>query len=77
MCHVTGGVNCISPVTEETVYTNMPKAHMEVYVKGLNINGADDNDSAKIYINGTNLQIRRGVAGNNYRFTFSYPVAES
>ena len=76
MCHVTGGVNCISPVSEATVYTNMPKAYMEVYARGLNINGADDNDSAKIYINGTNLQIRRGVAGNNYMFTFSYPTTE-
>lgn len=78
VCHVTGGINCISPASNLTVVCdNIPKTYMGVYAIGLNIKGVEDNDPVKIYIEGTNLNLRGGVAGNNYRFTFSYPVADS
>ena len=74
---MTGGIDCVSPIISGVIVcTNMPKSYMAVYARGLDINGADDDDTAKIYINGTDLHIKRGVAGNSYRFTFSYPVAE-
>lgn len=77
ICHVTGGINCISPASNLTVVCdNMPKASLSAYASGLNIKGAEDNDPVKIYIEGTNLNLRGGVAGNNYRFTFSYPVIQ-
>lgn len=75
ICHVTGGINCISPASGLTVVCdNMPKASLSVYAIGLNIKGAEDNDPVKIYIESTNLNLRGGIAGNDYRFTFSYPI---
>ena len=77
VCYVTGGVDCVTPLSELTVCTNIPEAYMAIYVKGMNINGKEDEDPAKIFINGSNLQLRRGVAGNSYRFSFSYPLTKN
>ena len=55
----------------------MPNATLSAYASGLNIKGAEDNDPVKIYIEGTNLNLRGGVAGNDYRFTFSYPITNN
>ena len=77
VCYVTGGIDCVTPLSELVVCTNMPKAYIETYVKGMNINGEEDADPVKIYINGSNLQLKRGVAGNSYRFSFSYPLTKN
>ena len=74
VCYVTGGIDCVTPVSQLDVCTNMPNAYIETYAKGMNINGEEDADPVKIYINGSTLQLRRGVAGNSYRFSFSYPL---
>ena len=76
VCYVTGGVDCVTPLSELVVCTNMPEAYMETYAKGMNINGEEDTDPVKIYISGSTLQLRRGVAGNSYRFSFSYPLTK-
>lgn len=79
ICYVTGGIECISvPTSKNTnVTTSIPKAITDQYFRGFNINGNDDSSCMKIYIHNSTLNLRYGVNGNSYRFSFSYPVAES
>lgn len=79
ICYVTGGIECISVPTSKNinVTTSIPKAITDQYFRGFNINGNDDSSCMKIYINNSTLNLRYGVNGNSYRFSFSYPIAES
>lgn len=79
ICYVTGGIECISVPTSKNinVTTSIPKAITDQYFRGFNINGNDDSSCMKIYIHNSTLNLRYGVNGNSYRFSFSYPVAES
>lgn len=84
ICYVSGGINCISPSSTRLQIATLPKPITGYqYYKTINI--ADDmkdltNETNTILIlldpNGW-LGLSQGVAGKEYRVTFSYPVASS
>ena len=79
ICYVSGGITCVSPTSSETLVYTFPKPKAEwQYCKTIGvIKNIDDTNTVTMIIgkNGE-LNLTKGVAGGEYRCTFSYPVAE-
>ena len=78
VCYISGGVDCVKPSSSLVKLATISKPRFSyVYAKGIVVNGsAADNTHLTICIDGSgNLQLQNGLAGESYRFTFSYPIA--
>ena len=80
ICYVSGGIYCVSPSSSETLVYTLPKPKAEwQYCKTIGvIKNLDDTNTVLMIIwkNGE-LNLTKGVAGGEYRCTFSYPVADN
>ena len=80
ICYVSGGITCVTPTSSNTQTFTLPKPKiLYPYYKTIGVDSnVDDTNTVIILIkkNGE-LNLRKGVAGGEYRCTFSYPVSES
>ena len=78
ICYISGGIYCVSPSSSETLVYTFPKPKAgNQYCKTIGvIKNIDDTNTVTMIIglNGE-LNLTKGVAGGEYRCTFSYPVA--
>ena len=77
ICYVSGGIYCVSPSSSETLVYTFPKPKAgNQYCKTMGIASTSDTNMVTMIIglNGE-LNLTKGVAGGEYRCTFSYPVA--
>ena len=79
ICYVSGGINCVSPTSNETLVCTLPKPKTEnQYCNTMGIAGTSDTNTITMIIwSEGDLNLMKGVAGGEYRCTFSYPVSES
>ena len=80
ICYVSGGITCVSPTSGDSKVYTLPKPKLLYpYYKTIGIGSNVDDTNTAIILIGKNgeLNLRKGVAGKEYRCTFSYPVAES
>ena len=80
ICYVSGGIYCVSPSSSDTLVYTFPKPKAEwQYCKTIGvIKNIDDTNTVLITIgkNGE-LNLTKGVAGGEYRCTFSYPISQN
>ena len=80
ICYISGGVECLTPPTGNVQIATLPKPSMGYqYFRTIctNTSKIEDIDHVR-YMIGLNGEFRliKGLAGGEYRGTFSYPVAE-
>ena len=81
ICYISGGVECLTPPQGNVQIATLPKPSMGYqYFRTIctNTSKIEDIDHVR-YMIGLNGEFRliKGLAGGEYRGTFSYPVAES
>ena len=77
ICYVTGGINCVSPSSNNVEVYTLPKPKLgSLCYKTFSFSSNDTNTTFIVIGAGGKLNLSKGVANVEYRCSFTYPVAE-